>query len=98
MGTKNNPGAFDCYANAEPDEPMFTLLGRDPMAPLIVTLWAEMRALSGEDAAKCKEARDCAIAMFRWAITKGKGERVLQAGDLLVKALDHIAGHHEPAP
>lgn len=21
MGTKNNPGNFDCYANAEPDEP-----------------------------------------------------------------------------
>lgn len=33
MGTKNNPGAFDCYANAEPDEPMFVLLGRDKHAP-----------------------------------------------------------------
>lgn len=29
MGTKNNPGEFDCYANAAPDEPMFILLGRD---------------------------------------------------------------------
>ena len=28
MGTKNNPGRFDCYGNAEPDEPIFVLLGR----------------------------------------------------------------------
>ena len=32
MATKNNPGKFDCYTNAEPDEPMFILLGRDPVA------------------------------------------------------------------
>ena len=29
MGTKNNPGKFDCYEHAKPDEPMFVLLGRD---------------------------------------------------------------------
>jgi hypothetical protein len=29
MGTKNQPGKFDtCYANADPDEPMFVLLGK----------------------------------------------------------------------
>ena len=33
MGTKNNPGQFDCYRNAEPDEPMFVLLARDERAP-----------------------------------------------------------------
>lgn len=38
MGTKNNPGTFDCYANAAPDEPMFVLLGRDKHAPLLVRL------------------------------------------------------------
>lgn len=42
MGTKNNPGAFDCYANAEPDEPMFVLLARD----LLVS--GERVFLSGE--------------------------------------------------
>jgi hypothetical protein len=31
MGTKSNPGPFDCYAKAEPDEPMFVLLARDPL-------------------------------------------------------------------
>jgi len=28
MATKKNPGEFDCYANAGPDEPMFVLLAR----------------------------------------------------------------------
>ena len=23
MGTKNNPGSYDCYANLDPDEPYF---------------------------------------------------------------------------
>ena len=43
MGCKNNPGKFDCYTNAEPDEPMFVLLGRDPVAPFLVSLWAKIR-------------------------------------------------------
>lgn len=43
MGTKNNPGKFDCYAKAEPDEPMFTLLGRDPQAAHLVSVWSKIR-------------------------------------------------------
>lgn len=43
MGTKNEPAAFDCYANAEPDEPMFVLLARDLTAPEAVELWATLR-------------------------------------------------------
>ena len=43
MGTKNNPGQFDCYANAEPDEPMFVLLGRDRLAPFLVSIWSKIR-------------------------------------------------------
>jgi hypothetical protein len=43
MGTKTNPGDFDCYARAEPDEPLFTLLGRDPLAGILVMIWAEAR-------------------------------------------------------
>lgn len=67
MGTKNNPGKFDCYANADPDEPMFILLGRDINAPSLVNLWASQRELDGEDPAKVKEARDCAETMRHWA-------------------------------
>lgn len=43
MGTKNNPGKFDCYANAEPDEPMFVLLGRDRLAAHLVSIWSKIR-------------------------------------------------------
>jgi hypothetical protein len=66
MGTKNNPGKFDCYQNAEPDEPMFILLARDRMAPDLVKLWAQLRETDGEDPAKVQEARDCAEAMRKW--------------------------------
>lgn len=63
MGTKNNPGAFDCYAAAQPDEPLFVLLGRDPLAPALVELWATTREALGEDSAAVGDARDVAAAM-----------------------------------
>lgn len=66
MGTRNNPGSFDCYANAEPDEPMFVLLGRDKHTPLLVKLWADLRAMDGEESAKVIEAIQCASAMARF--------------------------------
>lgn len=72
MGTKNNPGKFDCYANAAPDEPMFVLLGRDPCAPALVQLWAEMRRIMGEDASKVEEAEACAQTMREWLAKIGK--------------------------
>jgi hypothetical protein len=72
MGTKNNPGEFDCYANADPDEPMFVLLGRDKHAPTLVWLWSTLRELDGEDQAKVTEARACAVAMTAWAHAKGR--------------------------
>jgi hypothetical protein len=43
MATKNNPGKWDCYAKARPDEEMFVLLARDPLAPFLVAIWAKMR-------------------------------------------------------
>lgn len=87
MGTKNNPGAFDCYANAHPDEPMFVLLGRDPFAPGLVLLWAALRREMGEDENKVLEAIDCAGAMAAWAIELGKAE----ASDAAAIALEiHI--------
>ena len=43
MGTKNNPSEFDCESKAEPDEPKFTLLGREPSAATIVRMWAHSR-------------------------------------------------------
>ena len=65
MGTKNLPGEFDCYAAADPDEPLFVLLGRDRHAPTLVRLWALMRHRDGERDKKIAEALACAAAMDR---------------------------------
>lgn len=72
MATKNNPGKYDCHANAHPDEPLFTLLARDKHAPALVWLWAVLRELDGEDAEKVAEARQCVLDMVDWAHAHGK--------------------------
>jgi hypothetical protein len=73
MGSKNEPGKYDCYANAEPDEPMFVILARDPSAPELVEQWAIRRVnLISEgkkpesDYALVEEARECADKMRQW--------------------------------
>lgn len=43
MGTKLNPGSFDCHEAAADDEPLFTLLARDQLAPHLVLIWACIR-------------------------------------------------------
>ncbi len=68
MGTKRDPGTFDCYTKAELDEPMFVLLARDRMAPELVLRWAAERERVDENPAIVAEARDCAAEMHRWWI------------------------------
>lgn len=77
MGTKNNPGEFDCYKAADPDEPMFVLLGRDVTAPKLVLGWAMDRyaaIASGQkpidDLPKVLEAIECAKAMIDWRLER----------------------------
>lgn len=48
MGTKNDPGEFDCYAKARPDEPLFVLLARDPAAPFVVAFWTAIHEAMGD--------------------------------------------------
>jgi hypothetical protein len=72
MASKNNPGQFDCYTKAHGDEPMFVLLGRDPMAGALVRQWIIRRRFYGEDKAKLAEAVSCASALDKWAETLGK--------------------------
>lgn len=76
MGSKITPGAYDCYANAEPDEPMFIVLARDAAAPIVVEMWAAERECLIERGEKPKsdmamviEARQCASAMREWRKT-----------------------------
>jgi hypothetical protein len=73
MGSKLKPGRWDCYANAEPDEPMFILLARDSSAPTMVRMWAARRIKAIEVGEKPKddeqqitEALDLADAMEAW--------------------------------
>jgi hypothetical protein len=86
MGTKNNPGSYDCYANAEPDEPMFVLLGRDPAAAVLVRAWLAIRREMDYDAevGKYEEALACAAKMEEWARSKGKGERVDKVNEIVL--------------
>jgi hypothetical protein len=81
MGTKAEPGTFDCYEAAEEDEPMFVLLARDPDAPAVVRQWTAnrmQRLVFGADISnfnmaaflasldKLIEARACADQMEMW--------------------------------
>lgn len=73
MGTKQNPGTFDAYTKALPDEPTFTLLARDPIAADLVWDWASRRLYDIErglapesDREKVAEARQCASNMRAW--------------------------------
>ena len=77
MGTKDTPGKYDCYAKAEPGEPMFVLLGRDPSAALLVRLWALIRHRQNEqcgngDLEQIDEALRCAQDMQHWHLNHGR--------------------------
>lgn len=89
MGTKNNPAPFDCYPNADPDEPMFTLLGRDPAASFVVMLWADIRRRMGQapDDPQLLEATACAADMECWANKVGKGAQVIKAMTAMLETL-----------
>ena len=90
MGTKNNPGNFDCYDKLDPDEPMFVLMGRDPQAGYIVRCWAEdrVRKIAADrdggvissvqyelEMNKVLEAYKCADDMDAWCRHMGKEPR-----------------------
>jgi hypothetical protein len=72
MGTKNDPGEFDCYAKAGPDEQMFVLLGRDRYAGALVREWANARRHNPEDRRQVDEALGCALKMEDWCRAMGK--------------------------
>ena len=78
MGTKNNPSEFDCYGVADPDEPLFVLRGKDPLAAVVVRTWALLRLMQEAKAAglpgllpaagspRVREAFKCARDMQAW--------------------------------
>jgi hypothetical protein len=91
MGSKNNPGKWDCYANAHPDEPMFVLLGRDPTAAILVRFWCALRdELGGTEPEALAEAYACAEALEAWAKKLGKGDKVKHAAIVALRAMAQI--------
>jgi hypothetical protein len=78
MGTK-----YDCLSKAKPDEPVFVLLGRDPVACAVIEFWSVLREkIVGGDEDQVREARECAIEMGRYAKSLGKGELVERSLEL----------------
>lgn len=76
MGTKREAAPSDCYLKAEPDEPLFTLIARDPLAPGIVRAWALARENArGAEDPKVEEARELADRMDAWRMAKTGDER-----------------------
>lgn len=73
MGTRQNPGKYDCLSKAKPDEPIFVILGRDRHGAAVVREWARLRELAiamdiapQSDAAMVREARQLADKMEAW--------------------------------
>jgi hypothetical protein len=89
MGSKNEPGKFDCYANAGPDEPMFVLLGRDATAPFVIFAWVAFRMQSGDiEDEKLAEAISCAAKMHDHAKKLGKDDALHDGARALSELLD----------
>lgn len=71
MSTKSNPGPFNCYAAAFPDETIFTMLARDPAMPSTIQFWCEQRRQLGkaeteDDLARIAAAYEESIAAIKW--------------------------------
>lgn len=57
---------------AADDEPSFPLLGRDPMAGILIRVWVALREEVGEDPATLEDALSIAAACERYAAGLGK--------------------------
>jgi hypothetical protein len=103
MGTKLNPGAFDCLGDAEPNEPFFTLLGRDLHAAKLVRIWAKERAEAisrGDyppiDALKVTEAYECAAKMEEYRA--GRERRLEVIGAKAKPLVKRVEGYGDTPP
>ena len=72
MGTKSEPGRFDCYGKAAVDEPIFVLLARDPAAPELIRAWVRKHQELGTDGMKLMEAMSVADSMEHYRMNRPK--------------------------
>ena len=75
MGTKAQPGFYSYLGKAEPDEPVFVLMGRDPLAPMLIRRWADHAGRSGERPDKVAEAYALAQQFDEYRKTYGQRPR-----------------------
>ena len=67
MGTKRNPGRYDCIAKLGIDEPNFLLRAKDPLAADLVREWADRAQTRGvHEPEKIAEARTLADEIDGW--------------------------------
>lgn len=108
MGTKNDPGEFDCYAKLLPDEPYFLIRAKDPVGAATVREWCRLREeanVKPDDEARIAVAERCAEWMEQWR-EKHEGPKPFEtsAGDLwdstrrLVYLLEEIERAHGSTP
>lgn len=72
MGTKSEPSRYDGYGKAEPNEPVFTLIGRDPAAPGLIRAWVLHHQNAKTDGAQLMEALSVADEMDRYRMERDK--------------------------
>ena len=91
--TKANPLPNSCYARALPDEPLFTLLGRDPAAPYVILFWCKMRELmyGAADEATIMGAADHIEEFRNWATKLGKSDKLVMALAAFKRACFEVA-------
>lgn len=90
MGTKKNPGQYDCYFKCGLEEPYFVLRANDPLAPVLVQVWAELARRQGEKEAKVLEARTCAEDMKKWLKDHDKARELEHAARLYNRTLLNV--------
>lgn len=84
LGSKLDPSPLDAYVTAEPDEPIFTLQGGDPLSGPLVILWARLAR------ARCGLGFE-PEASLAWMHTVFKDNQVLKSAerdDLLRRATE----------
>ena len=67
----SNPNS--CLNKAAEDEPVFVLRAQDVLAPIVVSLWAELAASHDCNDAKVRDAEALANAMRAWPKRKIPG-------------------------
>lgn len=76
MATLKDPGEYDCLNKLQEDEPYFTLMGRDNLAPFLVVAWAELARGNVTKAVGAIKAAHLAVG---YAATEDKQDKLTEA-------------------